>query len=416
VKERVMAQPGRRVDYFGIDELLTDDERLTRDTIGRLVDKEVVPRIGRAWLAGEFPRDLIASLGALRVYGANLPQEYGCAGVSNVAYGLMMQELERGDSGVRSFASVQGALVMYPIYEFGSEEQRRRWLPEMAAGKTLGCFGLTEPTAGSDPAAMQTRARRRSGGWSLTGTKMWITNGSVADVALIWAKDDDGMIRGFLADPHAKGFSVHDIHTKASMRASVTSELVLEDVHVPDADVLPRATGLGAALRCLTQARYGIAWGAVGAAVACYEEALAYAKERVAFGRPIAATQLMQERLVDMLTEITKAQLLAYHMGRHKDAGTLTYTQVSLAKRNNVRAALNIARAARSILGGYGITLEYHAMRHAANLETVDTYEGTYDVHTLILGRDITGFDAFGAPAAPAAEGAATPQATRVHR
>jgi len=411
-----MPQLGRRVDYFGIEELLTEDERLTRDTIGRLVDKEVIPRIGRAWLAGEFPRDLIASLGSLRVYGANLPQEYGCAGLSNVAYGLMMQELERGDSGVRSFASVQGALVMYPIYEFGSEEQRRRWLPAMAAGQKLGCFGLTEPSAGSDPAAMQTRARRRAGGWSLTGTKMWITNGSLADVALVWAKDDDGVIRGFLADPRANGFSVHDIHTKASMRASVTSELVLEDVHVADADVLPRASGLGAALRCLTQARYGIAWGAVGAAIACYEEALAYAKERVAFGRPIAATQLMQERLVDMLTEITKAQLLAYHMGRLKDAGTLGYTQVSLAKRNNVRAALNIARAARGILGGYGITLEYHAMRHAANLETVDTYEGTYDVHTLILGRDITGYDAFGAPAAAAAEGAAPPEATRARR
>ena len=388
-----------RVDYFGVEDLLSEDERLARDTIARLVDREVIPRIGRAWLAGEFLSDLIPKLGALRVFGANLPQQYGCAGMNNVAYGLVMQELERGDSGVRSFASVQGALVMYPIYEYGTEEQRRRWLPALAAGEKIGCFGLTESTAGSDPAAMQTRARRVSGGWVLTGSKMWITNGSLADVALIWAKDEAGEIRGFLADPRAPGFAVHDIHTKASMRASVTSELVLEDVRVREEDLLPGATGLGAALRCLTQARYSIAWGAVGAAVACYEEALAYARGRIAFGRPIAATQIIQERLVNMLTEITKAQLLAYHLGRLKDAGTLRYTHVSLAKRNNVRMALEVARDARSILGGYGITLEYHAIRHAANLETVDTYEGTYDVHTLILGRDITGIDAFGAPA-----------------
>ncbi len=391
-----MPAGGYRVDYLGLDELLSEDERLARETIGRLVDREVIPRIGRAWLAGEFPGDLVSKLGALRVFGANLPQQYGCAGMNNVAYGLIMQELERGDSGVRSFASVQGALVMYPIHEYGTEEQRRRWLPAMAAGEKIGCFGLTEPTAGSDPAAMQTRARRTSGGWVLTGTKMWITNGSLADVALVWAKDDAGEIRGFLVNPRAPGFAVHDIHTKASMRASVTSELVLEEVRVPEEDALPKAVGLGTALRCLTQARYGIAWGAVGAAIACYEEALAYARERIAFGRPIAARQLIQERLVNMLTEITKAQLLAYHLGRLKDAGTLRYTQVSLAKRNNVRMALTVAREARTILGGYGITLEYHAMRHAANLESVDTYEGTYDVHTLILGRDITGIDAFG--------------------
>ncbi len=393
-----MPARGARVDYFGVDELLSEDERLARETVGRLVDREVLPRIGRAWLAGEFLKDLVSKLGALRVFGANLPQQYGCAGMNNVAYGLIMQELERGDSGVRSFASVQGALVMYPIYEYGTEEQRRRWLPAMAAGEKIGCFGLTEPTAGSDPGAMQTRARRTSGGWVLNGTKMWITNGSVADVALVWAKDEAGEIRGFLANPRAPGFAVHDIHTKASMRASVTSELVLEEVRVPEEDALPKAVGLGAALRCLTQARYGIAWGVVGAAIACYEEALAYARERIAFGRPIAGAQLIQERLVNMLTEITKAQLLAYHLGRLKDAGTMRYTQVSLAKRNNVRMALTVAREARAILGGYGITLEYQAMRHAANLETVDTYEGTYDVHTLILGRDITGIDAFGGP------------------
>ena len=390
--------PGlQRVDYFTIGTLLSEEERLTQETIGRLVDREIIPQIGRAWLAGEFPRDLIPKLGALRVFGANLPQEYGCAGLSNTAYGLIMHELERGDSGIRSFASVQGALVMYPIYAYGSEEQRRRWLPALAAGERIGCFGLTEPTAGSDPGAMRTRARRAEGGWVLTGTKMWITNGSLADVALIWAKDDAGEIRGFLVDPRGPGFSVHDIHTKASMRASVTSELVLEEVRIRDEDALPKAVGLGTALSCLTQARYGIAWGAVGAAVACYEEALEYARQRIAFGRPIAATQIIQERLVDMLTEITLGQLLAYHLGRLKDAGTLRYTQVSLAKRHNVRMALGVAREARAILGGYGITLEYHAMRHSANLESVDTYEGTYDVHTLILGRDITGIDAFGA-------------------
>jgi glutaryl-CoA dehydrogenase len=309
-----------------------------------------------------------------------------------------MQELERGDSGVRSFASVQGALVMFPIYAYGSEEQRRAWLPPMAAGERIGCFGLTEPSAGSDPGAMQTRARKTAEGWVLDGTKMWITNGSIADVALVWAKAEDGQIRGFLVDPKAPGFSAHDIHTKASMRASVTSELVLDGVRVRDEDALPGAVGLGKALSCLTQARYGIAWGAVGAAMACYEEALAYARGRVAFGRPIAATQIIQERLVEMLIGITTGQLLAYHLGRLKDAGRMQYTQVSLAKRHNVRMALRVAREARTILGGYGITLEYDAMRHSANLESVDTYEGTYDVHTLILGRDITGFDAFGAP------------------
>lgn len=393
-----MATATARLDYFSIDPLLTEDERLTRDTVARLVDREIIPQIGRAWLAGEFPRDLIPKMGALRLFGANLPQEYGCAGVSNIAYGLIMQELERGDSGIRSFASVQGALVMFPIFAYGSEEQRRKWLPAMAAGDRIGCFGLTEPNAGSDPAAMQTRARRVSGGWILNGTKMWITNGSIADVALVWAKTEDGQIRGFLVDPKTPGFSAHDIHTKASMRASVTSELVLEGVRVRDEDVLPDGLGLGKALSCLTQARYGIAWGAVGAATACYEEALGYARERVAFGRPIAATQIIQERLVTMLTEATTGQLLAYHLGRLKDDGTMRHTHVSMAKRHNVRMALRVAREARSILGAYGITLEYHAMRHAANLESVDTYEGTYDIHTLILGREITGFDAFGAP------------------
>ncbi len=385
----------RPSDYYLLEELLTDDERLVRDTVRRFVDREVLPHIGGWWLRGEFPRHLIKPLADLGVLGANLPAEYGAAGVNNIAYGLIMQELDRGDSGLRSFASVQGALVMYPIYTFGSEDQRRRWLPRLASGDAIGCFGLTEPNAGSDPGAMQTRARRVGGGWELSGTKMWITNGSMADVSVVWAKDEGGEINGFLVERGTPGFAAHELKTKASMRASDTSELVLDGVRVSDDARLPGAQGLRAALACLTQARYGIAWGAIGAAIACFEEALAYAKERIAFGKPIAARQLIQERLVDMLTEISKAQLLALRLGQLKDQGKMRYTHVSLAKRNNVRAALEIARAARSILGAYGITLEYHAMRHAANLETVDTYEGTYDIHTLILGRDLTGLDAF---------------------
>lgn len=385
----------RVIDYFDVDTLLSEDERLIRDTVRRFVDRQVIPHIGGWWLRGEFPKHLIAPIAEMGLLGANLPTEYGCAGVSNIAYGLILQELERGDSGVRSFASVQGALVMYPIFAFGTEDQRRRWLPRLAKGDLIGCFGLTEPTAGSDPGAMQTRARKVSGGWELSGTKMWITNGSLAHLAVIWAKDDEGEIRGFAVETDRPGFSAHEIKTKTSLRASDTSELVLEGVRVAEDALLPEAVGLRAPLMCLTQARYGIAWGSVGAATACLEEALAYAQQRIAFGKPIAQTQLIQERLVDMLSELVKAQLLAYRLGQLKDAGRVRYTQVSLAKRNNVRAALTIARAARSILGAYGITLEYHAMRHANNLESVDTYEGTHDIHTLILGRDITGLDAF---------------------
>ena len=385
----------RPTDYFELEAVLTADERLVRDTVRRFVDREVLPHIGGWWLRGEFPRHLGGALGALGVLGANLPAEYGAAGVNNVTYGLILQELERGDSGLRSFASVQGALVMYPIYQYGSEDQRRRWLPRLARGEVVGCFGLTESSAGSDPDAMQTRARRRGEGWELSGSKMWITNGSFADVAVIWAKDDEGTIRGFLVERDTPGFSAHHITTKASMRASDTSELVLDAVRLGADARLPEASGLRAPLSCLTQARFGIAWGAIGAAMACFEEALGYARDRIAFGRPIAARQLIQERLVDMLTEITKAQWLAFRLAQLKDQGKMRYTHVSLAKRNNVRAALEIARAARGILGAAGITLEHHAMRHAANLETVDTYEGTYDIHTLILGRDLTGFDAF---------------------
>ncbi len=386
----------KTADYYMLDGLLSDDERLMRDTVRRFVDREVLPHIGGWWLRGEFPRHLVEPMGDLGVLGANLPSEYGAAGVNNIAYGLILQELERGDSGLRSFASVQGSLVMYPIYTYGSEEQRRRWLPRLASGKAIGCFGLTEPSAGSDPASMQTRARRRGSDWELTGSKMWITNGSLADVAVVWAKDDDGEILGFLVERGTPGFTTHELKTKASMRASDTSELVLDGVRLEDSARLPGARGLKAPLSCLTQARYGIAWGALGAATACFEEALSYARDRVAFGRPIAATQIIQERLADMLTELTKAQFLAFRLGQLKDQGLMRHTQVSLAKRNNVRMALEAARAARTILGAYGITVEYHSMRHAANLESVDTYEGTYDIHTLVLGRDLTGLNAFG--------------------
>ncbi|MBO8141305.1 MAG: acyl-CoA dehydrogenase family protein [Firmicutes bacterium] len=381
-------------DFFRIDDLLAPEEREVRDTVRRFVDETIAPRAGKLWERGEFPAEWPRRFGEMGLLGANLPEEYGGAGVSNVAYGLIMQELEAGDSGVRSFASVQGALVMYPIYRFGSEEQRRYWLPRLARGEAVGCFGLTETTAGSDPAAMQTRARRQDGGWVLSGTKMWITNGTLADVAVIWAKDDDGEIRGFLVETSAPGFSAAAIKDKASMRLSDTAQLFLDGVRVGDEALLPGARGLRAPLECLTQARYGIAWGAVGAARACYEEALQYALGRESFGRPIAARQIIQERLADMLTELTKAQLVAYRLGRLKDEGQLHYTQVSMAKRNNVRQALQIARQARTILGAYGITLGHQAIRHAANLETVDTYEGTYDIHTLILGREITGWSA----------------------
>jgi glutaryl-CoA dehydrogenase len=383
-------------DFYRVEELLTEEQRMTRDTLRRFVDREILPKVGRWWLDGTFPADLILKLGALGVYGANLPAEYGCAGLDNIAYGLLMQELERGDSGIRSFASVQGALVMYPIYAYGSEEQRRHYLPRLARGEIVGCFGLTEPSAGSDPGAMTTRARRTAAGWSITGNKMWITSGSLAQVAIIWARDEQDQIRGFVVPTNTPGFASHDIHTKASMRASVTSELVLEDVVVPADAELPKGAGLGRALGCLTQARYGIAWGAIGAAAGCFEEALDYAKGRIAFERPIAAAQIIQERLVNMLTKITAAQLVALRLGQMKNAGTMSYPQVSMAKRNNVRMALEVARDARAILGGYGITLEYHAIRHMTNLESVDTYEGTYDIHTLIVGREITGLSAFG--------------------
>jgi glutaryl-CoA dehydrogenase len=387
------------LDFFNIDSLLSEEERAVRDSVRQFVDERVMPIIGKCYVDGRFPKEIIPELAELGVFGANLPEEYGCAGLNNVAYGLIMQELERGDSGVRSFASVQGALAMYPIYAFGSEEQKKRYLPPMAAGKVIGCFGLTEPDYGSNPGGMITVAKETADGWVLNGAKMWITNGSTAQVSIVWAKtgalEDQGSIRGFIVPTDTAGFTAKDQKGKLSLRASDTSELVLQDVRLPKDAVLPKSGGLKSPLMCLTQARYGISWGAVGAAMACYDEAVSYAKNRVIFGKPLGAFQLQQARLAEMLTEITKAQLLCLQLGRLKDAGAMTPQQVSLAKRNNVSMATDIARETRRLLGANGILAEYQAMRHLANLESVYTYEGTHDIHTLILGQEITGLNAF---------------------
>jgi glutaryl-CoA dehydrogenase len=387
-------------DFFSIDTALSEEERAVRDSVRGFVDDRVLPVIGKHYVEGKFPREIIKPMADLGVYGANLPEEYGCAGLNNVAYGLIMQELERGDSGVRSFASVQGALVMYPIYAFGSEEQKRHYLPKMASGEIIGCFGLTEPDYGSNPSGMITMARQQGdGGWVINGSKMWITNGSTAQVAIVWAKTNDDKsdrsIRGFIVPTSANGFTARDQKGKLSLRASDTSELVLQDVRVGGDALLPSSGGLKSPLMCLTQARYGISWGALGAAIACYEEAVSYSKTRIMFDKPIGAYQLQQERLAEMLTEIVKGQLLSLHLGRLKDAGTFTPQQVSLAKRNNVNIATNIAREARRLLGANGILAEYASMRHMANLESVYTYEGTHDIHTLVLGQAITGLNAF---------------------
>ncbi len=387
-------------DFYAIDSALSEEERAVRDSVHRFVDEKVLPIIGDCYVEGRFPRDLVPELASLGVFGANLPEEYGCAGLNNVSYGLIMQELERGDSGVRSFASVQGALVMYPIFAFGSDEQKRHYLPKMASGEIIGCFGLTEPDYGSNPSGMITMARQQSDGtWILNGAKMWITNGSTAQVAVVWAKTNgdknDTSIRGFVVPTNSRGFTARDQKGKLSLRASDTSELVFQDVQLPADAILPKSGGLKSPLMCLTQARYGIAWGAIGAAIACYEEAASYAGNRVMFGRPIGGFQLQQARLADMLTEIVKGQLLTLHLGRLKDAGTMTPQQVSLAKRNNVSVATDIAREARRLLGANGILAEYASMRHMANLESVYTYEGTHDVHTLVLGQAITGLNAF---------------------
>ncbi|HEX8318415.1 acyl-CoA dehydrogenase family protein [Longimicrobium sp.] len=385
------------VDFYSIDELLTEEQRMIRDTVRQWVDEHLMPVINDAYVGRYLPKELIPGMAELGVFGANLPEEYGCAGLDNVSYGLIMQELERGDSGIRSFASVQGALCMYPIYAFGSEEQKQEYLPRMATGEVIGCFGLTEPDFGSNPGGMITRARKTDDGWVINGAKMWITNGSTANIAIIWAKtgDDAKSIRGFVVPTDAPGFSAKDQKGKLSLLASDTSELVLQDVRVPDTALLPKSGGLKSPLMCLTQARYGIAWGAVGAAMACFDEAVSYAKNREVFGRPLGATQIQQVRLANMLTEITKAQLLCWRLGAMKDAGTMRPEQVSLAKRNNVDMATEIAREARRLLGANGILVEYQSMRHMANLESVYTYEGTDDVHALILGQDITGLAAY---------------------
>src|SRR5712664_1564500 len=394
-----MAPKFQGVDFYDVNGLLSEEERAVRDTVRAWVDDHLMPVIGEAYIAGKFPKQLVPGMAELGLFGANLPEEYGCAGLNNVAYGLIMQELERGDSGVRSFASVQGALVMYPIYTFGTEEQKKEWLPQMASGKVIGCFGLTEPDYGSNPAGMITVAKETKDGWVLNGAKMWITNGSTAQAAIIWAKtgkiDDVDSIRGFIVPTDTKGFSAKDQKGKLSLRASDTSELVLQDVHLPKDAILPKSGGLKSPLMCLTAARYGISWGAVGAGVGWCDEAVSCGKARVMVGKPIGGFQLQQLRRAEMLTEITKAQLLCVQLGRLKDDGKSTPQQVSLAKRNNVSMATDIARETRRLLGANGILAEYQAMRHLANLESVYTYEGTHDIHTLILGQEITGLSAF---------------------
>jgi glutaryl-CoA dehydrogenase len=382
------------VDYFNVESLLNEDEIMVRDTVRDFVSSEVLPVIEEYNRKSEFPKHLIPKMAELGLFGITLPQEYGCAGMNNVCSGLAMQELESGDSGLRSFASVQSSLVMYPIFQFGSEEQKNYWLPKLASGEKIGCFGLTEPDYGSNPGGMVTKAEKVDGGYKLNGAKMWITNGTIADVAVVWAKLN-GIVNGFLVEKGFKGFTAPEMKGKHSLKASVTSELIFDDVFVPDSHKLPKTDGLKSALMCLNQARYGIAWGVVGAMTACYEAALNYAKSRVQFSKPIAAYQMTQEKLVYILTEITKAQLLNLQLGRMKDNGTLKHTHVSMAKRNNCEKALEIARISREILGANGILDEYPVMRHAANLESVKTYEGTHEMHTLIIGEDITGYAAF---------------------
>jgi glutaryl-CoA dehydrogenase len=387
----------RGVDFVEFDALLSEDERLVRDNTRKWVEENIVPIIEQCNREGRFPKELIPAMGELGFFGANL-KGYGCAGMSNVEYGLVTQELERGDSGIRSFVSVQSALVMYPIYAFGSDEQKNEWLPKLAKGEAIGCFGLTEPDFGSNPGGMRTRAKKDGNDYILNGEKMWITSGSIADVAIIWAKveNEDNKIRGFVVPTKTKGFKADDVHGKWSLRASVTSGLSLQDVRVPASAVLPGSGGLKSPLMCLNQARYGIGWGGIGAAMSCYDTALQYSKVRKQFrDQPIASHQLVQQKLVWMVTEITKAQLLALQVGRLKDAGTVKHQHISMIKKNNVWMALECARMARDILGGNGIADDYPIMRHMMNLESVKTYEGTHDIHTLIIGESITGEPAF---------------------
>jgi len=396
-----MSEPLSLEGLTALESLLTEEERMIRDAVRRFVKERWLPRAGKCFEEEEFPKDLIPEFANMGLLGANL-EGYGCAGMGAVAYGLALQELEYGDSGLRSFASVQGSLCMYPIHRYGSDAQKERWLPKMAKGEIIGCFGLTEPDSGSDPGSMNTYARREGGKWILNGTKMWITNSPIAQLAVVWAKVKEGdavgghdSIRGFVVERGMKGFETPKIEGKMSLRASATGEIVLTDVVVPEENVLPKAKGLGGPLSCLNQARFGIAWAVLGAAKSCYETAVSYSRERVQFGVPIASKQLIQEQLVEMASEIVKGELLAYHFARLKEKDALTPQQVSLAKRNNVSWALNIARVARGILGGNGILLEYPVIRHMLNLESVYTYEGTHEVHTLILGKALTGIDAF---------------------
>jgi len=382
-------------DFYNISDLLEEEELLIQKTAHEFVQNEFIPIVNHHYEKGTFPTEIASQLGELGFMGSSLPEESGGAGVSNVAYGLILHELERGDSGLRSFASVQGALVMYPIYSYGSNQQKQKWLPGLGSGKLIGCFGLTEANFGSNPGGMVTKAVRDGNDWILNGSKTWITNGSIADVAVIWAKDEEQIIHGFLVEKEMDGFSSSDIHGKLSLRASVTSELSLLNVRVPDSARLPKVEGLKGPLSCLTQARYGIAWGMLGAAVDCYETALNYAKERKQFSKPIAGYQLTQAKLAEMLTQITMAQLTVYRLGRLKDEGRINYNQVSLAKRNHCRMARDIARTAREILGANGVTDDYSPIRHMANIESVFTYEGTHEMHTLILGQEVTGMAAY---------------------
>ncbi len=382
-------------DYYNIDELLSEEHLLARDAVRNWVSQEVMPIIEDYAERAEYPKHLVKGLAEIGAFGPSLPAKYGCGGMDEIAYGIIMQELERGDSAVRSAASVQGSLVMYPIYKFGSEEQRMKYLPKLAAGELIGCFGLTEPDHGSNPGGMITNIKDDGDVYILNGAKMWITNSPIADIAVVWAKDEEGIVRGLIVEKGMKGLSAPEIHGKWSLRASCTGELVFEDVRVPKANLLPNVKGLKGPLSCLSKARYGIAWGVLGAAMDCYDSALRYSQERIQFGRPIGGFQLTQKKLAEMITEITKAQLLAWRLGTLANAGKATPAQISMAKRNNVNIALQIAREARQIHGGMGITNEYSCMRHSMNLETVLTYEGTHDIHLLITGMDVTGFNAF---------------------
>ncbi|TLF45183.1 acyl-CoA dehydrogenase family protein [Maribacter aurantiacus] len=382
-------------DYYNLDDLLSDEHKLVRDAARQWVKRDISPIIETYAQKAEFPKQIIGGLAEIGAFGPYIPEEYGGAGLDQISYGLIMQEIERGDSGVRSTASVQSSLVMYPIYTYGTEEQRKKYLPKLASGEMMGCFGLTEPNHGSNPGGMETKFKDMGDHYLLNGAKLWISNSPFADIAVVWAKNEEGKIHGLIVERGMEGFSTPETHNKWSLRASATGELIFDNVKVPKENLLPNKSGLGAPLGCLDSARYGISWGAIGAAMDCYDTALRYAKERMQFGKPIAAFQLQQKKLAEMITEITKAQLLAFRLGQLKNEGRATTAQISMAKRNNVEMAINIAREARQVLGGMGITGDYSIMRHMMNLESVITYEGTHDIHLLITGADITGHQAF---------------------